>query len=98
MKSNTSIIVILALFVLFSVVSGQTSSSTASSPETTSTNAIEQCIKDKGCNNSDQHCRAQCASVPDPSNSDAKNTDDCVSKCDQCMYEQIFFFEKITVN
>ncbi|KAL2812052.1 hypothetical protein BJX63DRAFT_432865 [Aspergillus granulosus] len=73
---------LVALSSVLALVAAQESSSTTSSPPaTTSLTAAEQCVL--RCDTDDICCKAECVEVPCPSDSQANDTNDCVSNCDQ---------------
>ncbi|CAG8457503.1 10490_t:CDS:2 [Diversispora eburnea] len=91
---NNSIIVFFAILVLANLVYGQSGSSTTSSPATTvpaapTTTAplpsIASCISQYCVATASDYldCRAKCAGVPNPSESDIDKTNSCLAKCNQ---------------
>ncbi|KAF0517038.1 anchored cell wall protein 4 [Gigaspora margarita] len=87
MKTFSIIIISLIFFSAFVRAQSAVNPATAANPAnpaaapSPTSNLIADCIKNHGCNDSDEACRAMCAGVPNPSPQDVNATSDCIAKC-----------------
>ncbi|KAI9295546.1 hypothetical protein K502DRAFT_348892 [Neoconidiobolus thromboides FSU 785] len=62
-------------------------SSSVKPQQTAEDSEAAKCVKEKKCNG-DLGCLASCNNVPNPSGTQAQNTNDCVAKCDKSNAEE----------
>lgn len=74
--------VVLGAAALVGSVHAASGTTTAATSTATDVNSVYvECLQ--RCDPTDTECRASCAAVPFPSNQQVKDTNDCVSDCDQ---------------